>query len=49
MPIFVVVLYALFTSSVVAVQDDEETVRFLCSEDVFLYAISELQKECDSR
>lgn len=48
-PDFVGALRALFTDIAVAVQENEEIIRFLCGEDGIVHAVGELQEECDSR
>ncbi|TYI39498.1 hypothetical protein ES332_A02G102700v1 [Gossypium tomentosum] len=46
---FVGCLTNLFKDIVLAVEDNDEILRTLCGEDGVVYAIFELQEECDSR
>lgn len=46
---FVSCLTNLFKDIVLAIEENEETLRSLCGEDGIVYAICELQEECDSR
>ncbi|CAL9007582.1 unnamed protein product [Prunus brigantina] len=46
---FVVCLTNLFKDIVLAVEDNDEILRGLCGEDGVVYAICELQEECDTR
>ncbi|CBI38713.3 unnamed protein product, partial [Vitis vinifera] len=46
---FVGCLTNLFKDIVLAVQENSEILRSLCGEDGIVYAICELQEECDSR
>ncbi|KAK4342002.1 hypothetical protein RND71_037818 [Anisodus tanguticus] len=39
----------LFKDIVLAIEENDETLRSLCGEDGIVYAICELQEECDSR
>ncbi|CAL9076203.1 unnamed protein product [Musa textilis] len=48
-PNFVGCLTSLFKDIVLAVQENDEVLRSLCGEDGIVYAICELQEECDSR
>jgi hypothetical protein len=48
-PDFVGVLGVLFKDIALAVQENEEILRFLFGEDGILHAVRELQQECDSR
>eukprot|EP00250_Pteridium_aquilinum_P033733 c6169_g1_i1 orf=150-2504(+) len=48
-PDFVGALRSLFTDIAVAVQENDEILRSLCSEDGIVHAVRELQEECDSR
>ncbi|KAI5061008.1 hypothetical protein GOP47_0023513 [Adiantum capillus-veneris] len=48
-PEFVGALRSLFADIAVAVQENEEILRFLCNEDGIVHAVKELQEECDSR
>ncbi|XP_065030626.1 conserved oligomeric Golgi complex subunit 4-like [Musa acuminata AAA Group] len=48
-PDFVGCLTNLFKDIVLAVQENDEVLRSLCGEDGIVYAICELQEECDSR
>ncbi|KAG0501331.1 hypothetical protein HPP92_001403 [Vanilla planifolia] len=47
--IFVSCLTNLFKDIVLAVEENDEVLRSLCGEDGIVYAICELQEECDSR
>ncbi|KAK9163994.1 hypothetical protein Syun_004896 [Stephania yunnanensis] len=46
---FVACLTNLFKDIVLAVEENDEVLRSLCGEDGIVYAIIELQEECDSR
>ncbi|KAI8545005.1 hypothetical protein RHMOL_Rhmol07G0009500 [Rhododendron molle] len=46
---FVACLTSLFKDIVLAVDENDEILRSLCEEDAIVYAICELQEECDSR
>lgn len=46
---FVSCLTNLFKDIVLAIEENDETLRSLCGEDGIVYAICELQEECDSR
>ncbi|KAD4982576.1 hypothetical protein R6Q59_002186 [Mikania micrantha] len=46
---FVACLTNLFKDIVLAIEENEEILRSLCGEDGIVYAICELQEECDSR
>ncbi|XP_068651260.1 conserved oligomeric Golgi complex subunit 4-like isoform X2 [Aristolochia californica] len=46
---FVGCLTNLFTDIVLAIEENDEILRSLCGEDGVVYAICELQEECDSR
>ncbi|XP_020572165.1 conserved oligomeric Golgi complex subunit 4 isoform X2 [Phalaenopsis equestris] len=46
---FVSCLTNLFKDIVLAVEENDEVLRSLCGEDGIVYAICELQEECDSR
>ncbi|KAI3853053.1 hypothetical protein MKX03_033076 [Papaver bracteatum] len=46
---FVDCLTSLFKDIVLAVEENDEILRNLCGEDGIVYAIIELQEECDSR
>lgn len=46
---FVACLTNLFTDIVLAIDENDEVLRSLCGEDGIVYAICELQEECDSR
>lgn len=46
---FIGCLTDLFKDIVLAIQDNDEVLRSLCGEDGIVYAICELQEECDSR
>ncbi|KAL0303145.1 UNVERIFIED_CONTAM: Conserved oligomeric Golgi complex subunit [Sesamum radiatum] len=46
---FVVCLTNLFKDIVLAIEENNEILRNLCGEDGIVYAICELQEECDSR
>ncbi|KAK9130037.1 hypothetical protein Sjap_010524 [Stephania japonica] len=46
---FVACLTNLFKDIVLAVEENDEVLRGLCGEDGIVYAIIELQEECDSR
>ncbi|MCL7032932.1 hypothetical protein MKW94_006473 [Papaver nudicaule] len=46
---FVECLTSLFKDIVLAVEENDEILRILCGEDGIVYAIIELQEECDSR
>ncbi|GJS85836.1 conserved oligomeric Golgi complex subunit 4 [Tanacetum coccineum] len=46
---FVGCLTNLFKDIVLAIEDNDEILRSLCGEDGIVYAICELQDECDSR
>ncbi|KAL3333189.1 hypothetical protein AABB24_033321 [Solanum stoloniferum] len=46
---FVSCLTNLFKDIVLAIEESDETLRSLCGEDGIVYAICELQEECDSR
>ncbi|XP_021747647.1 conserved oligomeric Golgi complex subunit 4-like [Chenopodium quinoa] len=46
---FVACLTNLFTDIVLAIEENDEILRILCGEDGIVYAICELQEECDSR
>ncbi|GMH10079.1 hypothetical protein Nepgr_011920 [Nepenthes gracilis] len=46
---FVGCLTDLFKDIVLAIEENDEILRGLCSEDGIIYAICELQEECDSR
>ncbi|KAK9275381.1 hypothetical protein L1049_022645 [Liquidambar formosana] len=46
---FVGCLTNLFKDIVLAVEENDEVLRSLCGEDGIVYAICELQEECDSR
>lgn len=46
---FVVCLTNLFKYIVLAIEGNDEILRSLCGEDAIIYAIWELQEECDSR
>ncbi|XP_058225691.1 conserved oligomeric Golgi complex subunit 4-like isoform X2 [Rhododendron vialii] len=46
---FVACLTSLFKDIVLAVDENDEILRSLCGEDAIVYAICELQEECDSR
>lgn len=46
---FVACLTNLFTDIVLAIEENDEVLRSLCGEDGIVYAICELQEECDSR
>ncbi|KAL0402238.1 UNVERIFIED_CONTAM: Conserved oligomeric Golgi complex subunit [Sesamum latifolium] len=46
---FVACLTNLFKDIVLAIEENNEILRNLCSEDGIVYAICELQEECDSR
>ncbi|XP_047311085.1 conserved oligomeric Golgi complex subunit 4-like [Impatiens glandulifera] len=46
---FVGCLTNLFKDIVLAVEENDEVLRSLCGEDGLVYAICELQEECDSR
>ncbi|KAI3743810.1 hypothetical protein L1987_56877 [Smallanthus sonchifolius] len=46
---FVACLTNLFKDIVLAIEENEEILRSLCGEDGIVYAIFELQEECDSR
>ncbi|XP_010263126.1 PREDICTED: conserved oligomeric Golgi complex subunit 4 [Nelumbo nucifera] len=46
---FVGCLTNLFKDIVLAVEENDEILRSLCGEDAIVYAICELQEECDSR
>ncbi|KAK8945557.1 Conserved oligomeric Golgi complex subunit 4 [Platanthera guangdongensis] len=46
---FVTCLTNLFKDIVLAVEENDEVLRSLCGEDGIVYAICELQEECDSR
>ncbi|KAL5731200.1 Golgi transport complex subunit 4 [Ranunculus cassubicifolius] len=46
---FVGCLTNLFKDIVLAVEENDEILRSLCGEDAIVYAIIELQEECDSR
>ncbi|XP_057977299.1 conserved oligomeric Golgi complex subunit 4 [Malania oleifera] len=46
---FVGCLTNLFKDIVLAVEENDEILRSLCGEDSIVYAICELQEECDSR
>ncbi|XP_072956166.1 conserved oligomeric Golgi complex subunit 4 [Typha angustifolia] len=48
-PDFVACLTALFKDIVLAVEDNDTVLREICGEDGVVYAICELQEECDSR
>ncbi|XP_057534976.1 conserved oligomeric Golgi complex subunit 4 [Amaranthus tricolor] len=46
---FVACLTNLFSDIVLAVEENDEVLHSLCGEDGIVYAICELQEECDSR
>ncbi|KAI7738113.1 hypothetical protein M8C21_014522 [Ambrosia artemisiifolia] len=46
---FVACLTNLFKDIVLAIEENEEILKGLCGEDGIVYAICELQEECDSR
>lgn len=46
---FVACLTNLFKDIVLAIEENDEILRNLCGEDGIVYAICELQEECDSR
>ncbi|KAF2324952.1 hypothetical protein GH714_021836 [Hevea brasiliensis] len=46
---FVGCLTNLFKDIVLAIEENDEILRSLCGEDAIVYAICELQEECDSR
>nr|GMD36412.1 conserved oligomeric Golgi complex subunit 4 [Ipomoea batatas] len=46
---FVASLTNLFKDIVLAIEENDEILRSLCGEDAIVYAICELQEECDSR
>lgn len=46
---FIACLTNLFKDVVLAIQENDEILRGLCGEDGIVYAICELQEECDSR
>ncbi|KAF5824239.1 putative oligomeric Golgi complex, subunit 4 protein [Helianthus annuus] len=46
---FVACLTNLFKDIVLAIEENEEILKSLCGEDGIVYAICELQEECDSR
>ncbi|KAL7605604.1 conserved oligomeric Golgi complex subunit 4 [Lactuca sativa] len=46
---FVACLTNLFKDIVLAIEENEDILRSLCGEDGIVYAICELQEECDSR
>lgn len=46
---FIACLTNLFKDIVLAVEENDEILRSLCGEDGIVYAICELQEECDSR
>ncbi|XP_059624106.1 conserved oligomeric Golgi complex subunit 4 [Cornus florida] len=46
---FVTCLTNLFKDIVLAIEENEEILMSLCGEDAIVYAICELQEECDSR
>ncbi|KAL6982165.1 Golgi transport complex subunit 4 [Sarracenia purpurea var. burkii] len=46
---FVACLTNLFKDIVLAIEENDEILRSLCGEDAIVYAICELQDECDSR
>ncbi|XP_009778340.1 conserved oligomeric Golgi complex subunit 4 [Nicotiana sylvestris] len=46
---FVSCLTNLFKDIVLAIEENDETLRSLCGEDGIVYATCELQEECDSR
>ncbi|XAR62914.1 hypothetical protein NMG60_11022652 [Bertholletia excelsa] len=46
---FVACLTNLFKDIVLAIEENDEILRSLCGEDGIVYAICELQEECDSR
>ena len=46
---FVGCLTNLFKDIVLAIEENDEILRSLCGEDGIVYAICELQEECDSR
>ncbi|KAL3534739.1 hypothetical protein ACH5RR_003200 [Cinchona calisaya] len=46
---FVACLTSLFKDIVLAIEENDEILRNLCGEDGIVYAICELQEECDSR
>ncbi|GAB4850693.1 Golgi transport complex subunit 4 [Ancistrocladus abbreviatus] len=46
---FVSCLTNLFKDIVLAIEENDEILRSLCGEDAIVYAIVELQEECDSR
>ncbi|KAG6500419.1 conserved oligomeric Golgi complex subunit 4-like [Zingiber officinale] len=48
-PDFIGCLTSLFKDIVLAIQENDEVLRSLCGEDGIVYAICELQEECDSR
>ncbi|KAA8532647.1 hypothetical protein F0562_032537 [Nyssa sinensis] len=46
---FISCLTNLFKNIVLAIEENDEILRSLCGEDSIVYAICELQEECDSR
>ncbi|VFQ76094.1 unnamed protein product [Cuscuta campestris] len=48
-PNFVASLTNLFRDIVLAIEENDEILRGLCGEDAIVYAICELQEECDNR
>ncbi|KAL6985511.1 Golgi transport complex subunit 4 [Sarracenia purpurea var. burkii] len=46
---FVACLTNLFKDIVLAIEENDDILRSLCGEDAIVYAICELQEECDSR